>query len=429
MLKFSELSFHLQELYYLTFSIIIIITLFSFLMNLVGKTHKKILIVNLFMLVSEIIYLVFLYEGYAINFYSSSKKQSILCNIIYDSPVVVLLTILILLFVSLILCIIYNYYWSKQHLGKISIKEGIDKLPTGLCFYNNNGYTYLTNNTMNNICSIITGEPLMNGKFFYDLCCKGEVLSENIVIKTGEQPIIKLKNGTIKCFKCSEIEAGVFELIAIDVSQQYELGIELKNKNIELKNMNVRLLEYGKHIERMIRDKEILMAKIRIHDELGHLLLFLKKSLKTNSTDSEKELMRSKWHKVTTLLASEQEHSIMFEELLSHAKSLGIDLFIKGEIPQEKHLQEVIIIAITECLTNTYAHAKGDLLSITIDYSNAFYKIICMNNGEIPKKPIKEGGGLSSLRNMIERIDGTMNIEINPQFILTIQLPKRKKEK
>lgn len=423
-MKFSQLSFHWQEFYFATFSIIITVTLFSLLMNLVGKSHKNVLIADSLMLIIEFIYLIFLYEGYAIKVYSLSDKISTFGNMIYNTHVLISWVISIILLLLSILSIVYSYHWSKRHLGKTSIKEGIDKLPTGLSFCYNNGRPILTNATMNDICSIITGKPLMNGKEFYDACYKGIAKEGNVFIKTGEMPIVKLKNGTIKSFKYSKIENDVYEIIATDVSSQYELGIELENKNEELKKMNARLTEYGKHIEIMTRYKEILAAKIRIHDELGHLLLFLKKSLQTNSSFNEKEEMLSKWRKVTTLLTSEKEKINMFEELLSHSKALGIKLKLNGEMPSKKYLQEVIFIAIMECLTNTYAHAKGDLLLVTIDDSNEYYRIICTNNGIVPKNPIKEGGGLSSLRSMIERINGTMKIDIYPQFILTILLPK-----
>lgn len=426
MIKFYQLSLNQQEFYYAIFSIIVTATLFSLLFNLIGKSHKKILIIDLFILIIEFIYLIFLYESYAIKVYHLSEKISILGNIFYNMPVFVSWMILIVFLISVIFCIIYRYYWSKQHLGKTSIKEGIDKLPTGLCFYYSNGKSILTNTTMNDICSLITGESLMNGKEFYDKCCKGVVKEGNLFIKTGEMPIIKLKNGIIYSFKCNKIETDLYEFIATNVSTQYELGIELKKKNEELKNMNCRLIEYGKHIERMTREKEILAAKIRIHDELGHLLLYLKKNLQTESNDNETELMLSQLRKVTTLLSYKEERTNMFEQLLIYAKALGIELKLNGQIPSEKYLQEVVFITIMETLTNTYAHAKGNLLLITINDNIDNYKIICMNNGVIPKKPIKEGGGLSSLRNMIERINGTMKIEISPHFILTIILSKEK---
>lgn len=278
MIRFSENLKH-QELYYAIFSILIIITLFSLLLGLVGKSRKRILIVNLLMFVIEFIYLLFIYEGYSIKIYSLHEKVSKIGNILYNMPLLFAWIILILLLISTILCIIYSYHWSKRHLGKTSIKEGIDKLPTGLCFYSSSGIPMLTNTAMNDICSIITGQSLMNGKMFYDECTKGLAKEGNIFIQTGNVPIIKLKNGMIKSIKCNKIEDDVYELIATDVTKEYELGIELRNRNEELKEMNARLLEYGKHIEIITRDKEILNVKIRIHDELGHLLLLSKKIL------------------------------------------------------------------------------------------------------------------------------------------------------
>ena len=48
------------------------------------------------------------------------------------------------------------------------------------------------------------------------------------------------------------------------------------------------------------------------------------------------------------------------------------------------------------------------------------------NNGEPPKEKIIEGGGLSSLRGLVEREAGKMTIEIIPTFKLKIIMPKEK---
>lgn len=104
--------------------------------------------------------------------------------------------------------------------------------------------------------------------------------------------------------------------------------------------------------------------------------------------------------------------------------ALGIRLEINGEVPCKKSLREVAFVAVKECLTNTYAHARGNLMSFEISEGENEYKIVCMNNGAIPTKPIIEGGGLSSLRKMTESAGGRMNIDISPRFILTIVLPK-----
>ena len=124
------------------------------------------------------------------------------------------------------------------------------------------------------------------------------------------------------------------------------------------------------------------------------------------------------------LLASENEQFNMREKLFSYAKTLGIRLEINGEIPQEKRLSDVMFVAVKECLTNTLAHAKGNVLTVVVKEADKEYEMACTNNGCIPTEPITEGGGLSSLRKITERAGGTMTVAIEPRFILSIVLPK-----
>ena len=55
---------------------------------------------------------------------------------------------------------------------------------------------------------------------------------------------------------------------------------------------------------------------------------------------------------------------------------------------------------------------------------NGKYTIEITNDGEKPKDEIIEGGGLSGLRLLVERENGTMIIHSVPQFKLIIELPQ-----
>ena len=77
-----------------------------------------------------------------------------------------------------------------------------------------------------------------------------------------------------------------------------------------------------------------------------------------------------------------------------------------------------------ECITNTVRHAKGNAVNVTLTEEGLFLKIAVTNNGEPPKTTIKEGGGFSSLRQLVEREGGTMTIKSRPCFLLEITLPK-----
>ena len=45
------------------------------------------------------------------------------------------------------------------------------------------------------------------------------------------------------------------------------------------------------------------------------------------------------------------------------------------------------------------------------------------NNGEQPAEPIRESGGLGSLRTLVEKEGGSMKISVYPDFILSIFFP------
>ena len=53
--------------------------------------------------------------------------------------------------------------------------------------------------------------------------------------------------------------------------------------------------------------------------------------------------------------------------------------------------------------------------------------MVCFqNDGDRPDGEITEGGGLGSLRKKVEREGGTMMVKNNPEFSLTIALPKER---
>ena len=66
---------------------------------------------------------------------------------------------------------------------------------------------------------------------------------------------------------------------------------------------------------------------------------------------------------------------------------------------------------------NAVKHAGGD--EITVSFSDGGFVIT--NNGEAPKKPIEESGGLLSLRRLVEEEGGEMSVTGDPVFSLTVR--------
>ena len=218
----------------------------------------------------------------------------------------------------------------------------------------------------------------------------------------------------------------IYEIVAIDITRRYNLSEDLSRKNKEMELFNTRMREYGENIQQLTIETETLNAKIRIHDELGKLLLFTRKSLLEELTSDEKHKLLSIWkNDLTTFdITKEEKVTKTYSELYAAAKSVGISLKIMGKKPENKKLKKILVTTSIECITNAVKHAKANQVYVKLFEKNAFLHIIVTNNGEPPKTKIKEGGGFTSLRQLVEREGGNMIIKSNPNFELEITVPK-----
>ena len=177
--------------------------------------------------------------------------------------------------------------------------------------------------------------------------------------------------------------------------------------------------QLGSMITAYTIEKEKLHARIRLHDDLGKLLLLGRRYVQGKG---DRESVLSVWQNNQTALEdvgrtdpSENSYAYMQEV----AKDVGIRLLITGKLPEEPAAREVVVSAIHECLTNTIRHAHGDELDILAEKN----RIVFTNNGEQPAGEIIESGGLGMLRSMAEAAGIRMKVEALPEFRLTLELP------
>ena len=81
-----------------------------------------------------------------------------------------------------------------------------------------------------------------------------------------------------------------------------------------------------------------------------------------------------------------------------------------------------------KALVNGVRHGNASTVFIDLSESDDFYKICFRNNGQQPYLPIKEGGGLGTLRKKVERLCGEMSVLTKPDFLLVIEVKKSKSE-
>ena len=77
----------------------------------------------------------------------------------------------------------------NRSLTLMSVKECMDELPVGICFYWDGGLTKLTNRRMNSIACKLTGSGIMDADEF-----------QKIVFSGKEAPILRTEDGAALSF-------------------------------------------------------------------------------------------------------------------------------------------------------------------------------------------------------------------------------------
>lgn len=306
--------------------------------------------------------------------------------------------------------------WVKRHLSQVSIKTSCDHLPSALCFALENGQPCLRNLKMDELSHQITGEELSNANLFWDAL--------------AEQPVVTLENGQTWSFERTVMEMDgqvVYQIIGTDVTEKVCLNRELEADNRRLVAMNRRLREYSQNVQTLTREKEALRTKVRIHDELGHILLRTRQFLSGGSGDAD--AICASWRQNIHLLLGEGVDETpavdSFGQLLSAAQAIGVTIDRHGVFPADgTEAARLVEAAVHESLTNLVRHAGGTHLEVIGTKAMDGWRICCQNDGAIPTGPIVEGGGLSSLRDRVEAAGGAMTVDHAPRFLLTLVLPE-----
>ena len=344
-------------------------------------------------------------------------------------PLAVLVVLLLIILAWFLHICLKEQSYRKRTITRSSIKEGIDKISSGLCFYREDGRVILTNQQMQKLSFAIAGKDLQNAALFWQFLQSETVKTDAERLSTGERPSFRLADGTVWTFACENL-GGICQLSAADTTQVQAVTDQLQAKNADLAALNLRLRKYGENVDELTRSKERLETKARIHSELGQALLATRRYLldETGTQAAPLEL----WQRNIAMLRREavlKEKEQPLEMLKRIAVSTGIAIEISGEFPKNEAVQTLVVQAAAEALTNAISHAHAKHLYISLEESESFYAAHFKNDGSRPDREIIEGGGLTSLRNKIEHAGGVMEVNSLPDFILTVTLPKERGER
>ncbi len=405
-----------------------VLLLIALVAYMVEKYKRSRIVVILFMLAYSIVNFSALLQlnkiGRAMYNVSLTREIALFNSIPYFFHIAINLV-----FVGFALFSIYSLYKSsKNKINTFSIKEALENLPTGIAFKTKHSDLLLANHIMHNLCKEITGKALQNAKTFWD-DINAIQSKENCVIKSNE-PAFVLKNGDIWQFsKTMHIYSGdeYCEYKATNITQLYNLSEDMRNVGEKLMQQHQRLKKLTDIIEDNAEIGVALNMKINFHDNFGNLLALTKKAIIEGENIDEAKTLVDYWKNLNSTikeLSSNDKQSLTLEQVMLFANKLGCEILIKGEMPRDEHNKIITLLCINEMLKNAYMHAGAQKLSVNILQSEGAINFTIQNNVTHELYEIKEGGGLSSLRQRIEKAGGAMTMSCNDGVTMSVKLLK-----
>lgn len=424
-MSFLSSPFYIQQIIVVLFIIALFLSILSIFLSVLFCKKGELIFLSSFSLVLSFV-LVFL-SMRGCYLYRMEEEVFEPSYSFLKLPLWVFLLFVMFLFLLLIVEFVYFFFWRKKNLSPLSIKESFDTLPMGICFYEDNGLIRLSNTEMDDASFFLEKEALLNGSTFYE-CLEKKEIPDVTYLSISPQEVILRKDDRVLSFRhyLHQIEKkDIHEIDESDITKTYELTKELEKKTKELQLLQKRLLSYEKNAKELITEREILETKIRIHGDLGKLLLITKEKMKQKATPREKEELLLLWEKgIDAFLTNEKEEKKDGIQVLEEtAKRIGIEIVFQGERYEKDSKEEKILLqAIHESLTNAVKHAQAKTLFVTLKKEKLHDIIEIRNDGLLPKGEILEGGGLSSLRKLVEENLGKMEIVNKDGFLLRIIL-------
>ena len=216
--------------------------------------------------------------------------------------------------------------WEREHVNCASVKEAVDNLPVGICCYRPDGLVRLKNRTAETLCFALTGGALLSGAEFWQILSEGT--GDAQYLEQGAEPVLRMKDGRVFSFARTTLAPGgdmrnegthnkdiLYEILASDRTEEYARNEELRQNRKQVERQSARMRQLNQEIEHMVIEKEVLSAKVRIHDDLSRLLLTARQYLlragqgeKSGPVMSRGELVEL-WRNTLLLLRNEEHEA------------------------------------------------------------------------------------------------------------------------
>lgn len=320
------------------------------------------------------------------------------------------------------------------------IKKAIDSYPGGICFSALDGRVVLVNEKMNRLVLELTGHTILNAKAAWEEFTnfasngKAEKLTQSWLPKDPgnesihQQLFFRFSDSSVWRFELRFLDSDTVQIEAAEITELYRLSEELYENTIRLQEMQKRQKTLLDSIVEVNLNKEILAAKMHIHDELGHCLLATTKAITEDSLAENADVLRESWNSTIHDFSNISTvwtvpNSSLQSELMQVAELIGCKVVFLGEQPKSRKALQLLYAAVREALTNAVRHADATELIVKIEQDEKSYHIEISDNGGVTVSKITEGNGLSALRQRLEQEGASLKVLCENSVSLIVDIP------
>ena len=317
-----------------------------------------------------------------------------------------------------------TYRESREILSLSSVRETLDNLNSGILFADEDRRVILVNHVMGELLAGLTGSyPQMLDDLSGALKMTEPLSDASCMYRFPDGRIWRIQTLPLK-----EPELiGYTQTLAQDLTELYAVNSQLADENAELRQVIEETKRMIDLVEERVREQETLDIKVQVHNDIGKSLIALSELMKGGVRDRDEQLHTL--HTAVSLFAGVSPSLPgTLEEVRREAEEMRITLLLEGMLPRNGDVEALIAAAARECVTNCVRHANGSSVTVKIDEHDGLYTIVITNDGDPPEGPIREGGGLGSLRRRVEAAGGEMHVSHFPAFALILNLTEGRPE-
>ena len=310
----------------------------------------------------------------------------------------------------------------QEQITSSAIKEAMDYLPIGMLFAYDNGEIFLAN---------VAGLRYMYGcfhRYFGDITAlwnasveypHSQCLEKKIL---GKDLFIRLNASCSLLLSLTELatpHGKIRQMLIRNVTEEDHDNLQLTKQNAALKASGVELKNMLKNLEIVTRQQVATQMRFYIHDLMGQRLTLLQQLLYDEKNLDYKKILNildEVSSDMRTAKVETPDHKLT--RILTTYQDIGIDVQVKGTLPEEKNIAETFVAIIREGITNAIRHGHCSRVNVSLLSKEDKYILNIADNGISSAKKLVFGTGLTGITNRLEQINGILETETKPVFTL-----------